>query len=70
MSFVQADRQATDGAVNVRRIGDDRLMVAVVNGGAGAAIELSEFNASRIFAMLALMLEIPLPKAIGKAIKL
>lgn len=70
--FKQAKRQPGDGTAGVERANDGRegFFVAVTNGGVDERIYMSEFNASRIFAMLALMLEIPLPKTVAKEIKL
>jgi hypothetical protein len=67
--FKQALREPDDGQVAVRRVTDDqgreRLMIVCGE----QAIECSFYNASRIFGMVALFLEIPLSKAVGKAIK-
>lgn len=67
------ERKPTDGAVSVERIfGNDPvadLALAVVTDGTEQRITMSEHNAWRAFGMLAVMLGIPLPKDIGKAIK-
>jgi len=71
--FKQALREPDDGQVAVRRVTDDqgreRLMIVCGEGETCQTIECSLYNASRIFGMLAVMLEIPLSKAVGKAIK-
>lgn len=60
------DRLAGDGPVSIERTDDDRIVL----GCDGSTISVSEFNAWRLFGMMALMLEIPLPSKVGKAIKL
>jgi hypothetical protein len=59
-------RQPDDGALSVRRLDGDRGYIEMSHG-AGNLV-LSEYNAARLYAMLGLLLGIPLPKAIGKAI--
>jgi hypothetical protein len=70
----QPPRQPTDGPVAVRwadRSADDGVIeVDVTTGGKMERITMSMFNAYRVFGMMALMLEVPLPKAVGKGIKL
>lgn len=63
-------RQPSDGPIAVNRPGPEQIAIDVTNAGETARIVMSEFNAWRLFGMLALMLEIPLPSTIGKAIKL
>lgn len=67
--FKQALREPEDGAVSIHRVTDDKGHERLLIRCGEAAIESSFYNASRIFGMLSLMLEIPLSKAIGKAIK-
>ena len=67
--FVQAARLPGDGTVSLRRDGD-HLEVSVTTDGVVSSVRMSEYNASRIFAFLAIFLEIPLPAQLGKAIKL
>jgi len=67
--FKQALREPDDGKVEVRRVTDaqgrERLLIVCGE----QAIECSPYNASRIFGMLSIFLEITLPKAVSKAIK-
>ena len=69
--LMMPERQPTDGPVRVARLLDGRLMeISVETDGVTGTLALSEHNAWRVFGMLALMLEIPLPPRIGEAIKL
>ena len=63
-------RRPTDGPVSVSRPTDGVIQISCTNAGDISAVAMSEYNAWRAFGMLALMLEIPLPPSIGKAIKL
>lgn len=65
----QPERQSFDGPCRVERIGDV-IVVESTQNGVTTRCEMSEFNAWRIFGCLALILEIPLPSRIGKAINL
>jgi hypothetical protein len=68
--FVQAQRAGIDGPVSVKRPDENFVLVTVTTDGRTESILMTEHNASRVFAMLAVMLEIPLSPAVGKAIKL
>jgi hypothetical protein len=68
--FKQAERKPSDGEVSLRRSDADGFLLEVVTDGVRHGIFMSEYNASRVFASLALMLKIPLSKAVGKEIKL
>jgi hypothetical protein len=72
MTFKQAPRTEKDGQISVSRMPNERdtLVISVTHDGVQQALTLSEHNASRIFGLLSMMLEIPLSKAVGKAIKL
>ncbi len=70
MPFQQPPRLPSDGAVAIRNLGDDRVAIVVTTNGEEQSIVCSPFNATRVFGMLAVMLHIPLPAALGKAIKL
>ena len=70
MAFVQAPRSDTDGPVSVKRPDDGFVVVEVTSAGKVESILMSEYNASRVFGMLAVMLGIPLSRDVGKAIKL
>ena len=59
-------RIPTDGPVGIRRVGDHYLALSFD----GHEVTISLYNAARIFGMIALFLEIPLPKKLGAAIKL
>lgn len=60
------ERLPTDGPIGVRRAGDDYLALDFN----GHEVRVSRYNAARLYGMLGMFLEIPLPKAMGKAIKL
>lgn len=65
-------RRPLDGPVSVSRLGDgdeEMLRIAVETDGETKYLEVSPYNAARVFGMLAMFLEIPLPARIGKAIK-
>lgn len=59
------ERQPGDGAVSLRR---DKNMIVIECG--SRVLIVGEYNAWRIFGMLAVLLGIPLSKKVGKAIKL
>lgn len=68
-------RQPEDGKVEIRQLDNDSLVISIThvleeNRSDTNSIRMSRYNAARIFGMLSLFLEIPLPKKIGKAIKL
>jgi len=64
----QPERLPEDGTVRIERTGNGGLMIC--EDGTHTAVILSEFNAWRVFGMLSLMLGIPLPAKVSKAIKL
>lgn len=68
--FKQAARLPSDGAAGVQRVSDSHLAINVTNDGKPESLMLSEFNASRVLAMLALMLGVKIDKAHAKGIKL
>ena len=65
----QPERDERDGQLGIQRQ-DDRLWVSVTQDGEEWTMPLSEFNAWRLFGMLATMLGIPLPARLAKRIKL
>lgn len=68
--FKQADRLPADGAVRVAVCGEQHLTIEVTNDGRVESIMVSEFNASRVLAMLSLLLGVRLDKTDAKGIKL
>jgi hypothetical protein len=68
MTFKQAEREPDDGGVWLRRIKDDQGRERIQFGCGEQVIECSEYNAARLFGMLALTLEVPLSKEVRKAI--
>lgn len=66
--WTMPERQPEDGALNVSRLPGGRLYLQITH--ACGNLVLSDYNAARLFGILALFLEIPLPPALGKAIKL
>lgn len=62
------ERQPDDGPLGVSRVDDDPGYLRFTHG--DQWMVLSEYNAARLFGMLALFLKIPIPRALGKAIKL
>jgi hypothetical protein len=70
MSDLQPPRQPCDGAVSVNLSPDDEVIVNVTPNGNEQAIVMSEYNAWRVFGMLALVLGVSLPRKIANSIKL
>jgi hypothetical protein len=66
-AFKMPERLPEDGPVGVRREGDRHLCLYAEGLG---SLTVSEYNAARLFGILAMFLEIRLPKALGKAIVL
>lgn len=66
----QPERLPTDGAVEVRREGDDGIVLTVHSAGSAQSVFMSGYNAWRALGMMAIILGIPLGKKVGKAIKL
>lgn len=64
--WTMPNRLPTDGPMGVRRVGDDYLALDFN----GHEVTVSRYNAARLYGMLGMFLEIPLSKAMGKAIKL
>lgn len=65
----QPARQSFDGPCAVRRIGEVIIVESTQNG-MTTRVEMSEYNAWRVFGCLALMLEIPLSPSVSKALNL
>ena len=65
----QPERKPWDGPVEVLRVGD-YISVSATDQATKSTIMMSEYNAWRVFGMLAVILGVPLPKYIAKAIKL
>lgn len=61
-------REKSDGRVSVNRV-DDKIKIEVVTDGKTESATIGEYNAWRVFGMLSLMLDLPLPTNVGKAIK-
>lgn len=59
-------RGSEDGPMSVRRDADDTIVVEVEHNGVNRHLQMSEWNARRVFASLSLILQIPLSKAAGK----
>ena len=70
MPLKQPARRPEDGAVNIRREDDDHYTIEVTTNGVTQAVLASGFNAWRVVGMLAMMVGIPLPSWVGRAIKL
>lgn len=65
----QPERKPWDGPVAVNRVGD-YIDISATESGTQSTLRTSEYNAWRLFGMLAVILGIELPKNIVKAIKL
>lgn len=66
----QPARSPSDGPINVDNTSSSRLRISVETDGVMGTIEIGYFNAWRLFAILALMLGVPLPKKLAKEIVL
>jgi hypothetical protein len=67
----QPDRLPTDGAVAVQRNQDgETVCIMVESNGSAQFISCSEFNAWRLFGMMAPMLGIKLPSKLARGIRL
>lgn len=67
--MAQPERKPWDGPVAVQRVGD-YIDVQATDNGEKTYLRMSEYNAWRVFAMLAMILGVSLPKALGKSIKM
>lgn len=67
MSYKQPPRTPIDGPISVGRSGPD-INIHATHSGIEQSIVVTEYNAARIFASLSLILGIPLPSSVGKAI--
>lgn len=67
--YKMPERQPGDGDVKIRRH-PGAIEVEVTTCHKTESIMMSEYNAWRLFGMLSCMLDLPLPKAVGKAIVL
>lgn len=65
-------RKGYDGPVSVLRLEslDDTIRVIVEHKGKEHAVDMSQWNARRVLALLAVVLEMPLSKAAAKEIEL
>jgi hypothetical protein len=66
----QPERSEHDGAVRVERNLKDEIIISVTHKGAEQTLVMGEFNAWRIFGMLAFLLGAKLSKALQSAIRL
>lgn len=65
----QPERELSDGPVAVNRI-DQFIVLSAEQDKKYEGMKVSEYNAWRLFGMLAVVLGVELPKNIAKAIKL
>lgn len=70
MPWKQPECLPSDGPISVTRLSDDLLSVTVETEGVKAEVVMSEYNATRVFAALALLLKIPPIALVAKEIKL
>lgn len=64
-------RKPSDGPVSVKNnFSDETVTIEATTNNIPSSLTCGRHNAFRLFGMLALMLEIPLPSSIGKSIKL
>lgn len=68
--FKQAERLSADGAVNVSVTGSQYYSITVTNDGKDESLLVSEFNASRLLAMLSFMLGVKIAPADAKRMRL
>lgn len=65
----QPERSDDDGPVEIQRV-TEGLVISCTQEGETTRLHVSEYNAWRVFGMLALMLGVELPKKLAKSIKL
>lgn len=61
-------RSTGDGPIECNREGE-HLLLSVTQDGAMTSVRMSDYNAWRAFGLLAIMLKIQLPDALGEEIK-
>lgn len=66
----QPKRKPSDGPVGVKRCGEDGIAITATRYGVEGILIMSEYNAWRVFGLLALMLGVRLPKKVSETIKL
>ena len=69
-TFKQSPRTAIDGPVKVDRNVDESLTISAKHGADEQSLTVTPYNASRLYAMIGLLLGIPHHPSVGKAIKL
>lgn len=70
MKLKMPERAPSDGPIGVNRPAEGMIGITASTNGETQGIQMSEYNAWRVFGCLAMMLGIPLSKNVGKAIKL
>jgi hypothetical protein len=69
--FKQAPRVAgMDGAVELRRLPGETLILSVTRFNATQHVEMSEHNAAKVVVLLAFMIGLPISNKVLKAVKL
>lgn len=68
VSYKMPERSPADGPMSVTREGEKIRISAETDGKTESAL-MTEYNAWRAFGALSVLLGLPLPKAVGKAIK-
>lgn len=63
MVFEMPERTAMDGRVGVGRE-NENIVIEATHGGQARALVVTPYNAARILAMLCIMLEVPIPRAL------
>lgn len=62
-------RKSSDGPMKVTAVDDDTIRITVETNGVSESVTMSRYNAWRVFGAMSLFLDLPLSKALGKAIK-
>lgn len=62
------ERSGGDGRIECNREGE-HLLLSCTQNGETTTVRMSDYNAWRAFGLLAVMLKIPLPDALGREIK-
>lgn len=68
--FKMPPREEGDGSVRISRTHPSGIAVDVITHETKETIHMSEYNACRVFGLLAFTLGISLPPELGRAIKL
>lgn len=70
MLKLQPPRAPTDGVVRLMEVDDDLFTIMVEHDGVEQTLHIGGYNLLRLFGFIAIVMRVPLSKAVGKAIGL